>query len=382
MLPRADLTPTRPPASLEAATTVVSSTDTRVEIFSRLNQIAIGRELQATVDKMLDDGTYLVKVADTAARMALPVGTKVGDTLSMVFIAKEPRPTFLLTQQQGSAQASLSTTARLIDHIVHTAEQEGMPAAVPGKTPLASTPAELQPRQLAASLQNAVGRSGLFYESHLHEWISGTRSPAELAREPQAQLSRTWQAPAAGTAGQDALRADFARLAATVGTGGEGAQKLTELIRDGRLPVMTHAAADALLVAQPEARLPAVDPEAARLINLQLNALEHQSVQWRGELHPGMPLEWEIHEDTQQQGGAREEPQQQAWTSTVRFELPHLGGISATIRLVGDRVHVQVDTETEDTASTLRHFGGMLSDALEGAGAPLDSLTVKRHGPP
>ena len=48
------------------------------------------------------------------------------------------------------------------------------------------------------------------------------------------------------------------------------------------------------------------------------------------------------------------------------------------MRLVGERVHVQIGTSTDDTASALREYGGMLSDALEAAGAPLDSLLVKR----
>ena len=100
MLPRADLNATRPPASIEAATPVVSATDSRLEVFRRLTQIALGKELQATVDALLDDGTYLVRVADTTARMALPTGSRIGDTLSMIFVAKEPRPTFLLMQQQ------------------------------------------------------------------------------------------------------------------------------------------------------------------------------------------------------------------------------------------------------------------------------------------
>lgn len=381
MLPRADLNPTRPPASLEAATTLVSSTDARLEVFRRLNQIAIGRELQATVDAMLDDGTYLVKVADTTARMALPVGTKLGDTLSMVFIAKDPRPTFLLTQQQGSTPASLSTTARLVDHLLQAAEQEGAPTAVTTRIPLVLSPAAMEPKQVAMALQNALSASGLFYESHLHEWISGTRPAAELAREPQAQLSGSLK-PAPPPAPQDATNVDLARLAANMREIGEGAHKLLGLIREAQVQPANTAAIDADVIAPSQSALPAVEPEAARMINLQLNALEHQMVRWQGQLWPGMPMEWEVLEDKPEGGGSQADPQQSAWTSTVRFELPHLGGVAATIRLAGDRVHVQVATQTEDTAATVRAFGGMLADALDAAGTPLDSLSVKQHESP
>ena len=381
MLPRADLNPTRPPASLEAATTVVSSTDARLDVFRRLNQIAIGRELQATVDAMLDDGTFLVKVADTTARMALPVGTKVGDTMSMVFIAKDPRPTFLLTQQQGSTPASLSTTARLIDHLLQSAQQEGAPAVVTTRIPLLPSPAAMEPKQVAAALQNALSASGLFYESHLHDWISGTRPAAELAREPQAQLSGSLK-PAQQSAPQDATNVDLARIAANMREIGDGAHKLLNLIREAQVQQANTAAIDADVIAPTQSALPSVEPEAARMINLQLNALEHQMVRWQGQLWPGMPMEWQVEEDKPEGGGSHPDAQPSTWTSSVRFELPHLGGVSATIRLVGDRVHVQVNTQTEDTAATVRAFGGMLADALDAAGTPLDSLSVKQHESP
>ena len=378
MLPRADLNPTRPPASLEAATTVVSSTDTRLEVFRRLNQIAVGRELQATVDAMLDDGTFLVKVADTTARMALPVGTKVGDTLNMVFVGKDPRPTFLLTQQQGSAPASLSTTARLIDHLLHASEQDGAPDAVTTRIPLVLSPSAMEPKQVATALQNALSASGLFYESHLHEWISGARTTAELAQEPQAQLSGSLkQAPAPGA--PDATNVDLARLAANMREVGEGAQKLMQLIREAQVHSGSAATTDADLIAPAQQALPTIEPEAARMINLQLNALEHQMIRWQGQLWPGMPMEWEVQEDKHEDSSPQSGEQPSVWTSTVRFELPNLGGISATIRLLGDRVHVQVNTQTEDAATTVRAFGGMLANALDAAGAPLDSLSVKQH---
>lgn len=383
MLPRADLNPTRPPASLEAATTVVSSTDARLEVLKRLTQISIGRELQVTVEAALEDNTFLVKVADATARMALPVGTKVGDTLSMVFIASQPRPTFLLTQQQGSAPATLSMTARLIDHLMQSVEQNGEPPVVMSKATLLASPAALEPKQVAATLQNAIASSGLFYESHLHEWISGGKPRAELAQEPQSHLPRPLPQSATLAAAREAPPVDIARLAANIRELGEDSQKLSALVRGAQMqPASIHVTdADLITALQPQA-LPDIEPEAARLISLQLNTLEHEAIRWQGQLWPGQPMEWEIHEEKPGGGSHDGQQQEQTWTSTVRFELPHLGDISATIRMIGDRVHVQVDTASDDAASTVRQYGGRLADALEAAGAPLDSLTVKRHESP
>ncbi len=377
MLPRADLNATRPPASIEAATPVVSATDSRLEVFRRLTQIALGKELQATVDALLDDGTYLVRVADTTARMALPTGSRIGDTLSMIFVAKEPRPTFLLMQQQGSATASLSTTARLIDHLLQLAEQEGAPTMVLAKAPLLASPAMADPKLVAAHLHSALASSGLFYESHLHDWISGSRSLTELSREPQARFDPAPHNSANSTPLQNPANLDLTKLAASMRELGDSGQALMSLLREAQKQGGDLTTTDADLMTGPQASLPALDPEAARLMHLQLNTLEHQTIRWRGELWPGQPLDWEISEDNPE-GGSRETPQPVSWTSVVRFELPHLGEVSATVRLVGERVHVQVNTATDDTASVLREYGVVLAEALEAAGAPLDSFLVKR----
>ncbi|HTN67028.1 MAG TPA: flagellar hook-length control protein FliK, partial [Burkholderiaceae bacterium] len=106
--------------------------------------------------------------------------------------------------------------------------------------------------------------------------------------------------------------------------------------------------------------------------------LENQRVLWRGELWPGQPLEWEISKDAPQGGDPAAAEAEPAWHSVVRFELPLLGKVSGAIRLVGQRLHMQLRTETDAAALALRTHGAELADALSAAGSPLDSLTVKR----
>ncbi|MES2934464.1 MAG: flagellar hook-length control protein FliK, partial [Pseudomonadota bacterium] len=98
---------------------------------------------------------------------------------------------------------------------------------------------------------------------------------------------------------------------------------------------------------------------------------------WQGELFPGQPLEWEISDDTPENKADQSEPEK-SWNSTVRFTLPTLGSVSATIRLSGEHVQVLVNTANEETAMTLRSHGKLLADALDSAGSTLDSLLVKR----
>lgn len=364
MLPRADLNTARPPSSVDASTRSVSSTDARLEVFRRLDRIAIGRELQATVDNMLDDGTYLVRIADANARMALPVGTRVGDQLSMVFIAREPRPTFLLNQSGGSAPATLSSTALLIDHALHAAADAD---AVTGSQPLLPS-AQADAARIADALRNQLASSGLFYESHLQEWVNGRRSAEQLAQEPQAGFGR--QPSADG--------GELAHLPGSLRELGEGVNKLLDLMRDARIPAANPQLLDADVIARSGAGMPAIDPEAARLIGLQLNALEQQQLRWRGELWPGQEMEWDV--SREQHGDDGQAAEQEVWNSAVRFELPHLGAVSATIRLAGNRVQLQVNAASEDSASLLRGHATSLADALQAAGAPLEAFLVKRDG--
>ena len=140
----------------------------------------------------------------------------------------------------------------------------------------------------------------------------------------------------------------------------DSGRSLTDLVQTLRAP-----GADAL----------PMNPESARLINLQLDSLERQRFMWQGELWPGQPMQWEVSRDAPD-SAAEDAPQ--AWQSVVRFELPTLGAVAATINLVGDRLTVQVRTASEATAKSLRAHGNALANAMDGAGSPLDLLTVKR----
>ncbi|MDF3834097.1 flagellar hook-length control protein FliK, partial [Cupriavidus basilensis] len=86
-----------------------------------------------------------------------------------------------------SARESLSTAARVILDILDSTD------AVPlrGAAPLVATPpGNGQAGALASALARQVGQSGLFYESHLGQWLNGTRQLDSLMREPQAMLGR------------------------------------------------------------------------------------------------------------------------------------------------------------------------------------------------
>ncbi|MDO9421300.1 MAG: flagellar hook-length control protein FliK [Herminiimonas sp.] len=374
MLPRADIAGTRPVVLVEASIPVNALGSARQESVDRLLQLTLGKEYQAQVLSRLTDGSFLVKVDDAVASMKLPAGSKAGDTLDLTLLSTQPRPTFILGKAEAGATTSLSNAGRLIGNMLQLAQQDGMPSAIVGKTPLVATPGA-SPPQIAAALQNAVTFSGLFYESHVAQWAAGSRPASDLLLEPPAkQTNAPLTTPASNgqAAAADTNGNELGKLLSNVREWVGGERALTDLLRTSQTKQADDSAVSLLGKQQDVA-----SNEGVKLISLQLDTLEQRRIMWQGELFPGQPLEWEISDDTPQQKADQAEPEK-TWNSTVRFSLPSLGSVSATIRLTGDHVQVQVNTANEEVATTLRNHGKLLVDALDSAGSTLDSLLIKQ----
>lgn len=234
----------------------------------------------------------------------------------------------------GTPQSTLSSTARVLTTVLGAVQNMpgGAAAALVGKAALFNG-APPAPEHLAQQLSDTIAQSGLFYESHLTEWVKGERQLPDLMREPQMQ--------------RQALGADNAARAAAAAAG--------------------------------------PDLASAQMINMQLHAHEQSRVQWNGEAWPGQAMQWEIRREARDGGrqpgkgdggdgdGAPPEP---IWRSGVRFRFPILGQVSATVTLVGDQVHIQMHTDSETAAGTLRAYAGRLENAMAAAGAPLSSFMI------
>lgn len=82
--------------------------------------------------------------------------------------------------------ADVSATAQLINQLLTQAEADGVAGKYLAQTVLTQTPT--LPNVVSQQLKAAISQSGLFYESHLHEFVEGHRSLAELKQEPQNKL--------------------------------------------------------------------------------------------------------------------------------------------------------------------------------------------------
>jgi hypothetical protein len=362
MLPRDTL----PLSQVARAGALLPVGDPRQQAFQRSLAALLGQTLQAEVLRRLDDGSYVVRVGDSAARMPLPQGAQVGQQLPLTLVSLDPRPTFQLANGKDmvyaeagpafahlegkdaaplarsgalaaqiaaaaplpgaaageGASASISPAGKLLGDVIAAAAkadaQDG--AAAVARTPLLAAPSG-DAGQLASALQHGLERSGLFYESHLAEWARGARTLGDLALEPQARL--------------------------------------------------------------PDPARPApLDPNTAQLINQQLGVQEQGRAAWQGPLWPGQELHWEVErKDDDQSGGAGQQDAASAgpaWQSRLRLRFAGLGEVNAQVVLSGQQLHIRLDTLAPDACARMQAQQARLAAALEAAGTPLATLAI--HG--
>lgn len=400
------------PVGAAAPAAVVA--DPRQQDFQRALSGHLGKTMRAEVVTKLDDGSYIVKVADTAARMMLPAGTQPGSAVDLRLVAITPRPTFQLdtetptgarsavyaeadasfelpgqprrgpegaatvhisastmaraaadtglgagkgaaaadaaaqaaatprsmaamllsrapltplsllpTLDANTAPAQLSDGARVIAEVLATAARHPTPqTAVVAPLPLLEPGVPPDARHIAQMLKEALGRSGLFYESHLHEWSTGARGIDDIKREPQMERAAQGQPP----------------------------------------------------------RNPASDPASADFVNLQLSTQEQGRAMWMGQLMPGQHVAWNIEREDGQRQGAPGEDGEPAWRSGMTLRFAGLGEIRASLVLSGGNVHVSLDAGSADTAELLRRRAPELNKSMEAAGSPLASFAVRNEG--
>lgn len=309
------------------------------EEFQRAMRSLLGQRLQAQVMSLQDDGSFLVKVANSTVQMQLPQGTRAGDMLPMTLVSLTPKATFLLDRGGDNAETSLSPAAKMIANLLQIAQKSGAGTSAASSTAtaassvLSKSPIMQNPgagaQQIATALGEAMRGSGVFYESHIAAWAGGKRSLAEVKQEPQARLAE--------------------QAARILASDADAPQKIA-----------------------------ANTVELARLVSQQLDTLEHQRVAWRGEAWPGQPMEWEVEQQPGQDAAGDSPAEQKTWQSTVRFDMPNLGKVAATVYLQGDQLRIQVSADSGNTRAELKAQRRRLSESLEAAGVPLTAFVVKQ----
>ncbi|CAH2796010.1 MAG: Ribonuclease E (EC [uncultured Paraburkholderia sp.] len=274
---------------------------------------------------------------------------------------------------------------------------------------------------LAAVLAQTVGDSGLFYEAHLAQWLSGQRSPETLAGEAQnklvaaaAQLPLNWSGTAAGPARQGTGAAqNGASGAAADGGNPNAANSANAGLAAGRAMPSIDTAHAARFVAgevlasslsdlngQPAhagrhnaastaadsgasqtAQAAAVHPATVPLVRQQLDLLATGQFRWTGEAWPGAKLDWTIEQegDEWDRSGGTASEADQPWRTRLTPSLLTLGTVDAELTLTGMRLVARVQA-SPGGAVRLAMQGESFRQRLAAAGIQLHGLTIREIG--
>jgi len=358
-------------------------------------QVVVGKQFQGEVLSRLNDGTFIVKIADIAARMQLPAGVQVGAKLPFTLMTQTPRPTFLLemdgkehtaivdieSEQDSLDQTAIDTKNNSANPALYQRSGVGNSNAnlndAAAKTTASSassavsTPATTAPQLLKLGGQALDSAPATFSSagkliSQLLQTTAGqstiTTSKTPLLSGPEKDVNVLSQALKNGVSNSGVFYESHLVQWA------EGSRSLDQIMKEpqAQIPVgvSTTATASSTMTSS---------PETSNLIGQQLHTLEQHSFTWQGQLWPGQSLEMEIRRDAPNTSSNQQEP---TWQSTVRFELPQLGTIVGKLHLLGEHVQIRLQTDTDTIAKVLQQNAPTLANALAVSGATLDTLLV------
>lgn len=362
-----------------------------------------GQKLPAHVLASLPNGRFQVSIGEQVLDMNLPKNTQAGENIELVFIANQPRLTFVLSREAqssvkaGSAAAAgaaaamasrgelpapvvgdaahppviLSDTARFLGALLQkVSEKQSDPEtqSLAKATPLVPAPPG-DSKEFAQVLRGALSQSGLFYESHQAQWVAGERSLNELLKEPQGKFS----AVASEQQSTPVAQSNNPSSTQTSSLAPPQAAASTEPVK-AQLMVALQGDTSAMKPTD------MVHPDTMPLIQQQLNTLDSRQMVWQGMVWPGQNMEWVVEErDARSREGASEEIPQ--WQTKLRLHLPKLGTVSAALAFTREGLRINLAATEPNTAASLKHAQGKLLNSLDAAGLHLLGVTVERNGP-
>lgn len=336
-------------------------------------------------------------ISDVAAQAAVIEATLLADEAAGL----------IQTQAQTAADLNGSGAPDNASTAATAAAQGEAAAASAGTAAQAAVAAQSGPvAALAAALSQTVAGSGLFYESHLAQWLVGQHTLADLAGEPQnrlveqgAQLPNDW-ALASGEA-DDVLWADTSAAgsrelqAGNLGPNAansplthlEDAQTLAGTLAPNAALVRASGALGeaALLPAQQDTAAPGatVHPAVIPLVRQQLDLLATGEFRWTGEAWSGVRLDWSIQQDQvdprDSRRGMPADPADKPWRTRLTLALPSLGTVDAELTLAGSTLAVRVQAN-ESGAARLASGSPALRSRLEALGLALTGLSIREVG--
>lgn len=224
---------------------------------------------------------------------------------------------------QDSVLDKISATARILSSLAELPAATQSVQQLGGKVIWQATQQVPNTQQLAIALHDALGMSGLFYESHQAQWIHGERSTDQLWNEPQNVLT----------------------------------EKNLFTISDNS-------------AALPPAK------ELLNLVQQQLHTLEHHQLTWIGQIWPEQTMQWAIQGEQQHQTQHENERQ---WGTDIELDLPRLGDIKARLVFTGNGLRLTLHAANTQTMTRFNQALPQLKNSLADANITLISAVVEKR---
>ena len=287
-----------------------------------------GQKYQALVEARLHNGNTRVLIAGQLLQMQLPDDIQPGNKIELVFIAREPQLKFLLQNETSPSPGTekspptISTIGRLLGSLIQDTQQPTSLKLLPNSVPILTNP-PTNSAELPALLQKALTLSGLFYESHLAQWMAGRNTLSQLKQEPQNKLT-------------------IATMTTSIASNADTA----------------------------------VHKQSLPLVQQQLSTLETGHLIWRGEIWPEQLMEWDISEHSSNDNEQETGESSSQWQTQLHLTLPRLGEVTAKIMFNSHGIHIKLHTTVMETAKLLKENQPPLATAISSAGFRVQAVEI------
>lgn len=337
----------------------VQTTGSIAAIADQLPEFQAGERYTARILQTLRDGLVRADIGGQAVTVRLPEGAPPlpGSTVTLTHVERsaqtlvatladdaQPAPADAPPRSDDADPVRLSTPARTIASLLDDPPAQpprlanGQPMLDPARMldPSTGVPTGNATPQIAGRLAQAIGDSGLFYESHQAQWVTGQRPIESSAAEPQRAFDPGLPPSAKNDRSAGGPPAPASLPGTPVTTAGESPAFVTDT--EGSEPAAVRVESNA----RPQEDAVRADDgppaELRPLVQNQLLGLSQHTLAWDGLAWPGQPMRLEIDDpqpersgggDTAVDEGAADIP----WTTRVRMVLPGLGEIETSLTL-------------------------------------------------
>ena len=342
---------------------ISAAKDTPVSI----TKLEPGQQLQGAVQSKISEGLFKVQVAGEMLQMRLPANIQSGDVIKLEVLAIQPRITFGMVASTNplSTPEQIGSTARLLSNLAELPVERPIVQQLGNKAVWPAAQQAPDAKRLAEGLREALGKSGLFYESHQAQWVRGERSTSQLLQEPQNLLT-----------GKNVLFTAAEQRAANATSGfpengppvsGAGSGDRISLTQDStNTQAMAKSAGD---TAMPVAK------ELVHLVQQQLHTLEQHHLVWMGQVWPGQQMQWEIQGQPEHQAKQQDERQ---WSTEMELALPKLGDVHARLVFAESGLRLALHAGDSATVDLFNRALPKLKNSLADAGIKLTAIAVDK----